>query len=145
MGKYDAWRPFFRELDKGGAVPLDVLEAALGAPLPPVAHKEAAFWDNTAYASSAWKAYGWSAHSSLREGVVVFDHSPGLRGRPRKNEALRIGEERRRGSVLHKPKIEACPARKGRLVLVGCVAQKQARPAPAKDLYTATRGNKRRR
>ncbi|GBE22393.1 endonuclease III [bacterium BMS3Bbin01] len=145
MGKYDAWRPFFRELDKGGAVPLDVLEAALGAPLPPVAHKEAAFWANTACASSAWKEYGWYAHPRLREGVVVFDHSPGLRGRPRKNEALRIGEERRQDSVLHKPKIEACPPRKERLVLVGCVAQKQARPAPAKDLYTSTLWNKRRR
>ncbi len=129
MGKYDPWDEFFARIeDDDVTFDMAELEAVLGAPLPPSAREHPAWWGRAHYYAK-WAAYGFSASPDLRRQRVRF------RRRPRHV----VSPGGRAGS----PTVGNGPS-DGRLILVGCVAEKRPVPSPAKDLYVSPLWQKRR-
>ena len=141
MGKYDAWEGFFRDLEgERHEIPLDALEAFVDGDLPPTAIREKAWWSGDRY-YAWWLRAGWYASLQPDDGTVVFSKTPFRRGRPAKTTRTPPRVARRPGGGA----AHVAPPSGKRIVLVGCVAQKQSSAAPARDLYISPLWRKRRR
>ncbi|MDF1597902.1 MAG: hypothetical protein P1T08_17620 [Acidimicrobiia bacterium] len=143
MGKYDAWRPFFRDLKPGERrVPLEALSDLLEGGLPQAAYEHQAWWSNTGYASAAWAEYDWYAHPKLRDGYVLFNLTPGRRGRSPASSKRSSYSDPRTITPNTPPQTQSKSA--AEVILLGCVSEKRDHPAPAKDLYISPLWERRR-
>jgi len=134
MGKYDPWHTFFEELDGDRhRFDIDRFEGDSGVSLPPSARKHAAWWSSAQY-YAIWSNYGWRATPRLATNEVIFTRTT---PRPVGHSGETSSPADREQSVEITTEAD--------LVLIGCVAQKQSHPAPARDLYTSSLWKKRRR
>jgi hypothetical protein len=133
MGKYDPWDEFFAALSGDELrLSLEDFEELTGVALPPSARSRPEWWSSSQYYAK-WKDHGWYVRTRLGQGEIVFTREPPRRGRPRGSRA--------RTSVVPEAQLRQSEAD---LILLGCVAQKQTQPAPARDLYTSPLWVKRR-
>jgi hypothetical protein len=141
VGKYDRWEGFFRDLEGDRQeIPIEVLEALVEGELPPTAVHQKAWWSGEHY-HAWWLKAGWFASLQPDSGTVIFSRTLFRRGRP---ATLKRPSSRSPSSSTEPPAAVAAPTER-RVVLVGCVAQKQPFAAPARELYVSPLWQKRRR
>jgi hypothetical protein len=106
----------------------DEIDEIVGGALPPSARRHQPVWSNSAKNpySRGWVGAGYIASFRDREpGTIAFWR--------RNDETARIAEPTAAGPVEDAAGVPAVAA----AVLVGCVATKLERPAPARDLYSS--------
>jgi hypothetical protein len=107
----------------------DEIERIVDSPLPASARKYQPFWSNSTTNSTAraWTSSGYqTSFAGARPGTIIFRRIRQALAEPRPVVPLH-GE----------PRMEDTSAVAPTVVLVGCVAAKLDRPAPARDLYTS--------
>jgi hypothetical protein len=135
MSKYDALRQHLQSLPATTAsvtLTFAEIEGILRFPLPPSAREHRPWWANDpSHSHAVWREAGWETSDvDMRSGRVTF-----VRAGP-------AGSARRLSNAASKtiaaPSQPTTSGPRRRIGLISCTKAKLSRPAPARELYSAS-------